>query len=82
MKPATYGYVDQQTGAYLGENKTFPQFEATRPTWDQMPSAIQVSAAKNIVFSGGSYTQLGGGGVGIGSCPTNVAAVVQPLVIG
>jgi len=32
-----------------------------------MPSAIQVSAAKNIAFSGGNYTQLGAGGVGIGN---------------
>lgn len=32
-----------------------------------MPSAIQVSAAKNITFSGGNYTQLGSGGVGIGN---------------
>jgi hypothetical protein len=32
-----------------------------------MPSAIQVSAAKNILFSGGKYTQFGSGGVGIGN---------------
>lgn len=32
-----------------------------------MPSAIQISAAKNIFFSGGNYTQMGGGGVGIGN---------------
>lgn len=32
-----------------------------------MPSAIQISAAKNIAFSGGGYTQMGGGGVGIGN---------------
>lgn len=67
MKPSTSGYVDQQTGAYIGKNTTYPQFEATRPTWYQMPSAIQISAASNIAFSGGSYTQLGGGGVGIGN---------------
>lgn len=32
-----------------------------------MPSAIQISAAKNIVLSGGNYTQMGGGGIGIGN---------------
>jgi len=59
--------VDQQTGAYIGENTVYPQFEAARPKWWQMPSAIQISAARNIAFSGGSYTQLGGGGIGIGN---------------
>lgn len=32
-----------------------------------MPSAIQVSAAHSIAFIGGTYTQLGSGGVGIGN---------------
>jgi hypothetical protein len=67
MKPAKLGYVDQQTGAYIGEDVTYPAFEATRPKWFQMPSAVQVSAARNILLTGGSYTQLGGGGVGIGN---------------
>jgi hypothetical protein len=67
MRPAKSGYVDQQTGAYIGEDVTYPQFEASRPKWYQMPSAIQISAARNIAFTGGSYTQLGGGGVGIGN---------------
>lgn len=67
MRPSTSGYVDQQTGAYIGENTVYPQFEAARPKWWQMPSAVQISAAKNIAFSGGSYTQLGGGGVGVGN---------------
>lgn len=51
------------------ENKTYTpsNFESSRPWWCQMQSAIQVSAAKNIVFNGGSYTQMGGGGVGIGN---------------
>lgn len=46
---------------------TYPQFEASRPRWYQMPSAIQVSAAERISFTGGSYTQLGAGGIGIGN---------------
>jgi len=32
-----------------------------------MPSAVQISAAKNISFTGGNYTQLGAGGIGIGN---------------
>ncbi|KAK2757732.1 hypothetical protein FQN54_004701 [Arachnomyces sp. PD_36] len=68
LKPGEgFGYIDQQTGGYIGENITFPEFEATRPTWFQMPSAIQVSAAHAISFVGGTYTQLGSGGFGIGN---------------
>jgi hypothetical protein len=67
--PSEIGYVDQQTGGHLCENKTYTpsNFESARPWWCQMPSAVQVSAASNIAFTGGSYTQLGGGGVGIGN---------------
>lgn len=32
-----------------------------------MPSAIQISAANNVFFTGGNFTQMGGGGVGIGN---------------
>lgn len=32
-----------------------------------MPSAIQISAAERISFTGGSYTQLGSGGFGVGN---------------
>jgi hypothetical protein len=59
--------VDQQTGAYIGENTTYPEFEATRPHWQQMPSAVQVSAASNIVLANCTFTQLGGSGVGVGN---------------
>ncbi|KJR86060.1 xylanase A [Sporothrix schenckii 1099-18] len=69
LQTTDMGYVDQQTGGYICENKTYTvsNFESVRPWWCQMPSAIQVSAANNITFSGGSYTQLGAGGVGIGN---------------
>lgn len=69
MAPSEIGYVDQQTGGYICENKTYTQsnFESVRPWWCQMPSAIQVSAAKNILFTGGNYTQFGAGGLGIGN---------------
>lgn len=51
-------------------NTTYPvNFEASRPFWFQMPSSIQISAAKTIVFSGGNYTQMGAGGFGIGNDP-------------
>jgi len=66
----TQGYCDQQTGGFLGNfNITYPIFEASRPHWDQMPSGIQISAAYNIAFTGGKYTQLGAGGFGIGNDP-------------
>ncbi|EMD96315.1 hypothetical protein COCC4DRAFT_123532 [Bipolaris maydis ATCC 48331] len=69
LQPARIGYIDQQTGGNICEDETYDSsnFESTRPHWCQMPSAIQISAAKNIVFSGGNYTMMGGGGVGIGN---------------
>ena len=77
MKPSQgYGYVDQQTGGYIGENKTYANFESARPYWLQMPSAIQISAAQRISFTGGNYTQLGAGGFGIGNDPNAHASKV------
>jgi hypothetical protein len=69
LKPSEVGYVDQQTGGYICENKTYTpsNFESTRPWWCQMQSAVQISAASNVVFTGGNYTQMGAGGVGIGN---------------
>src|SRR4029079_13786304 len=71
------GYVDQQTGAYISGNWSWPaigscnegcqQFEATRPNWAQMPAAVQVSAANNITFSGDQFVNLGQTAVGIGN---------------
>jgi hypothetical protein len=68
LKPSDgYGYVDEQTGGYIGDNNDYPEFEATRPHWQQMPSSIQISAAQRITFTGGTYSQLGAGGFGIGN---------------
>lgn len=68
MKPGQgFGYVDQQTGGYIGENTTYPEFEASRPRWHQMPSAIQISAARSIKLSKCLFTQFGAGGIGIGN---------------
>ncbi|KUL85897.1 hypothetical protein ZTR_06409 [Talaromyces verruculosus] len=62
------GYVDQQTGGYIGMNQSFTVFEATRPSWWQVPGSIQVSAARNILFQNGSIVALMGG-FGIGNDP-------------
>ena len=42
-------------------------FEASRPHWLQMPSAVQVSAAKNISFVRDRFVDLGEVGLGIGN---------------
>ncbi|SFO09392.1 Right handed beta helix region [Streptomyces sp. cf124] len=79
LDPTTHGYASQQTGAYLTGTwdrpsdaltscqSGCPLFEATRPHWDQMPSAVQVSAADHITFTGNRFTQLGQNGLGIGN---------------
>ncbi|MCW6007153.1 ricin-type beta-trefoil lectin domain protein [Micromonospora sp. CPCC 205371] len=71
------GYVDQQTGAYMAGNWSWPsftschngcpQFEATRPNWLQMPAAVQVSAADTITFSDSQFVNLGQTAIGIGN---------------
>ena len=62
------GYVNQQTGAFIvGPKSNYPVFEATRPTWHQMPAAIQVSAAKNIAFLRDRFVGLGAVALGIGN---------------
>lgn len=66
------GYVDQQTGGYLtlGSNYPdggYPTFEACRPHWAQVPSAVQISAARDISVRRSTFTCLGAGGIGIGN---------------
>ncbi|QQQ73964.1 RICIN domain-containing protein [Saccharothrix sp. 6-C] len=73
------GYADQQTGSYLAGNWNWPgdrltscqngctQFEAARPHWNQMPAAVQVSAANNITFSESQFVNLGQTAIGIGN---------------
>ncbi|MEH0410375.1 hypothetical protein [Streptomyces scabiei] len=63
LDPTTHGYASQQTGAYLSGTwdrpsdaltscqSGCPLFEAARPHWEQMPSAVQVSAADHITFT-------------------------------
>jgi len=70
------GYADQQNGAFITGTWSQPsfgscfsgcqQFEATREAWDQMPAAVQVSAATGITFSGDTFTDLGEVGLGVG----------------
>ncbi|WP_090933754.1 RICIN domain-containing protein [Nonomuraea jiangxiensis] len=71
------GFVDQQTGAYIAGNWSWPdftschqgcrQFEATRPNWYQMPAAVQVSAANTITFTDSRFLNLGQTAIGIGN---------------
>ena len=73
------GYADQQNGAFIAGNWQQPAFgscfsgcqlfEATREAWDQMPAAVQVSAATGITFSGDTFTDLGEVGLGVGQDP-------------
>jgi len=70
------GYADQQNGAFLAGTWSQPSFgscfsgcqlfEATRQDWNQMPAAVQVSAATGITFSGDTFTDLGEVGLGVG----------------
>ncbi|MEO3807371.1 ricin-type beta-trefoil lectin domain protein [Sphaerisporangium sp. B11E5] len=71
------GYVDQQTGAYMAGNWSWPgfttchqgcpQFEATRPNWYQMPAAVQISAANNVTFTDSQFVNMGQTAIGIGN---------------
>jgi hypothetical protein len=74
LEPNTDGFADQQTGGFLvGPRSNFPgggqtpAFEAARPHWQQMPAAVQVSAAKNIYFVRDRFVDLGEVGLGIGN---------------
>ncbi|WP_233439726.1 hypothetical protein [Lentzea atacamensis] len=70
------GYADQQTGGYIKGTWNRPAdaftscasgcslFEATRPGFNQMPAAVQVSAANAISFSGSKFTNVGQVGIG------------------
>lgn len=66
--PSTkYGFADQQTGAYIGEQFNRTNFEATRPFWYQTPGAVQVSVAQRVGFYGGAVTCTGAAGLAIGN---------------
>ncbi|MEM9963764.1 MAG: right-handed parallel beta-helix repeat-containing protein [Asticcacaulis sp.] len=81
MGPSTnIGYANQQSGSFLAEVSPVrpadawatcgwgcPDFERMRLLWNQMPAAVQVSAAKNITFEKNTFSQLGSIGLGIGN---------------
>jgi hypothetical protein len=78
LGPSTsQGYADLQSGTFITGSWQRPAFgscffgcllfEATRQHWDQMPAAVQVSAAKNITFSDDTFRELGQDGLGIGN---------------
>ncbi|KAK6841189.1 hypothetical protein PG987_002049 [Apiospora arundinis] len=69
LRPGKFGFADQQTGGYIGEDKTYPEHEATRPFWWQMPSAFQISAATKVNLTGCSFVAIGNGGIGVGNDP-------------
>ena len=90
LTPGTsIGYADQQAGTFLAQaystepsnfltacNSGCSGFEATRNSLDQVPAAVQVSAANNIGFSGDTFTHLGEVGLGIGQDANAVATGV------
>ena len=74
------GYASQQNGGYLKGTVDYrpadafascsrgcEQYERTRNTWFQEPSAVQVSAADHITFAGNTFRNLGSSGLGIGN---------------
>ncbi len=77
LGPSTdQGYADQQSGTFISgtwQQPTFGScffgcqlFEAAREDWDQMPAAVEVSAATNITFSDDTFRELGQVGLGVG----------------
>lgn len=76
------GYANQQSGSFLLETSPIRpaeawktcgwgcvEFESMRQKWNQMPAAVQVSAARDIVFERNQFSQLGQIGLGIGTNP-------------
>lgn len=74
------GYADQQSGAFLkGTRFIRPkdamqtcvwgcrEFESLRNDWQQMPAAVQVSAAERVVFDHVVFAHLGQVALGIGN---------------
>ena len=74
------GYASQQSGSYLtGHAAAYPPdplvscthgcraFESMRNEWNQMPAAVQVSAARRITFDHDVFAHLGQYALGIGN---------------
>lgn len=74
------GYASQQSGTFLaGKGAAYPTdpigtcaqgcsgFESLRNQWQQMPAAVQVSAARHITFEHNIFAHLGQYALGIGN---------------
>lgn len=74
------GYASQQSGSFLaGKAAAYPadpidtcaqgcsDFESMRNQWQQMPAAIQVSAARRITFEDNIFAHLGQYALGVGN---------------
>jgi hypothetical protein len=74
------GYASQQSGSFLtGRAADYPAdpiatcaqgcaaFESVRNQWNQMPAAVQVSAAERITFKDDLFAHLGQYALGIGN---------------
>ena len=76
------GYANQQSGAFLKDPSPLrpadawttcgwgcPEFESMRQKWSQIPAAVQVAAARDVVFQDNQFSQLGQVALGIGNDP-------------
>lgn len=74
------GYASQQSGTFLaGKSAAYPAdpigtcaqgcgaFESMRNQWQQMPAAVQVSAARRITFEDNIFAHLGQYALGVGN---------------
>jgi len=74
------GYANQQSGSFLKDPSPLrpadawatcgwgcPEFESMRQKWSQIPAAVQVAAARDIVFQDNQFSQLGQVGLGVGN---------------
>jgi hypothetical protein len=74
------GYANQQSGAFLKDPSPLrpadawakcgwgcPEFESMRQKWSQIPAAVQVAAARDIVFQDNQFSQLGQVALGVGN---------------
>ncbi|MDN4599123.1 right-handed parallel beta-helix repeat-containing protein [Leifsonia virtsii] len=89
LGPSTDGYADQQNGLFIKGSYDYrpadaftscsrgcEMFERARTSWFQEPSAVQVSAASRVSFTGNTFTNLGSTALGIGQDTNAVATGV------
>ncbi len=94
---SSIGYADQQQNYFIATVNPagYPsfgscpfgcsQFEAARGLWNEVPGAVQVSAARGVTFAGDNFTDLGSAGLGIGedadAMTSGVAYGVQNMTV-